>query len=67
MKCVFYQASLIDYGTGFINGYGIVDCLPDNFIVYIDYEAYARDLELSGEVTKFSYDNSTYTVDLFIK
>ena len=55
------QSSLIDYATDFINDYGIIDCLPDNFKYYIDYEAYARDLELSGEVTEFSYDNSTYT------
>ena len=55
------QSSLIDYATDFINDYGIIDCLPDNFKYYIDYEAYARDLELSGEVTEFSYDSMTYT------
>lgn len=43
-----YQSSLIDYATDFIHDYGIIDCLPENFKYYIDYEAYARDLELSG-------------------
>ena len=56
-----HQSSLIDYATDFIDDYGIIDCLPDNFKYYIDYEACARDLELSGEVTEFSYDSMAYT------
>ena len=59
------QSSLADYAYEYINDYGVIDCLPETFRCYFDYEAYARDLELNGEVIEFTYDNSTYIASGF--
>ncbi len=37
--------------------------IPEGVRCYIDYEKYARDLELGGELTEFEFVNSTYTVN----
>jgi hypothetical protein len=35
--------------------------LPDNVKYYIDYEKFARDCILSGDMCEFEYDGETYT------
>lgn len=60
-----YNGSVADYAYDFINDYGTIDCLPENIQRYFDHEAFAHDLELSGEVTEFSYDSITYTASGF--
>ena len=60
-----YNCSVMDYALDYINDCGIIDCIPEHIQRYFDYEAFARDLELNGEVSEFSYDNSTYTASGF--
>jgi len=60
-----YNCSVNDYALDYINDCGIIDCIPEHIQRYFDYEAFARDLELSGEVCEFSYDYSTYTASGF--
>jgi Antirestriction protein (ArdA) len=35
--------------------------IPENIRFYIDYEKFARDCQLSGDLVKFEYQNRTYT------
>lgn len=35
--------------------------VPENIRYYIDYESFARDCELGGDLTEFEYAGSTYT------
>ena len=37
------------------------DQLPASLLYYIDYEAYARDLRLSGEFVQFEFEGAVYT------
>lgn len=35
--------------------------IPENLHHYIDYDAFARDLEMGGDFVEFEFNNSTYT------
>lgn len=35
--------------------------IPENVRYYIDYDRFARDCELGGDLTEFEYNNRTYT------
>ncbi|MFA6015446.1 MAG: antirestriction protein ArdA [Gallionellaceae bacterium] len=35
--------------------------IPENLHQYIDYDAFARDLEMGGDMVEFEYHNLTYT------
>jgi hypothetical protein len=35
--------------------------IPENLRYYIDYERFARDCDLSGDMNEFEYNGSTYT------
>jgi len=59
------QSTLSDYAYDCVNDYGVIDCLPETFKCYFDYDAYARDLELNGEVIEFTYDSTTYIASGF--
>jgi len=39
-----------------------VESIPENLRIYIDYEAYARDCQLGGDMCEFEYQGTTYTV-----
>ena len=34
---------------------------PESVRFYVDYDKFARDCELSGDMTEFEYNNKTYT------
>ena len=55
------NCTIINYAYEYIEDCGILESIPENIQRYFDYEAFARDLELNGEVTEFSYDSETYT------
>ncbi len=40
-----------------------LESIPEGVRCYIDYEKYARDLELGGELTEFEFANAVYTVN----
>jgi len=54
------QCSLSDYAYESVNESGVIDSIPEPFKSYFNYEAYARDLELNGDVIEFTYDSATY-------
>jgi len=35
--------------------------VPANLLAYIDYDAFAHDLEISGDMVEFEYKNKTFT------
>lgn len=54
------ESSLIDAATELFD-----DCwgsaIPDNIKIYIDYEKFARDCEIGGDMTEFRFGGKTYT------
>lgn len=57
--------SSLYYAYSYIEDSGILNTLPENIQRYFDFEAFARDLEYSGDITEFSYDGDTYTATGF--
>lgn len=37
------------------------NAIPENLRNYIDYDAFARDLEMGGDMVEFEFNNTTYT------
>lgn len=35
--------------------------IPESIRYYVDYDSFARDCELGGDLTEFDFNNSTYT------
>jgi len=59
------NCSIINYAYNYIDDCGVLDSLPEILQRYFDYHAFARDLELNGEVTEFRYDSKIYTASGF--
>ena len=38
-----------------------ISSVPDNIKYYIDYEKFAHDCQLSGDMYEFEYNGKTYT------
>ena len=55
------EGTALDYAHEYIEDSGMLDALPEQLRYYFDYEAFARDLKLNGDVTEFVYDGTTYT------
>lgn len=50
-----------DYAEEYIESTGMLDALPEQLRYYFDVDAFARDVELNGDVTEFNYKGSAYT------
>ena len=57
--------SALYYAYSYIDDSGILNTLPENIQKYFDFEAFASDLEYSGDITEFSYDGEDYTATGF--
>ena len=55
--------SLEDYARELLDDSGQLNAIPDNLRAYFDYESYARDLRLSGDV--FTVSNGAGGVFVF--
>ena len=55
-----YQGDLLDAATVLFDEC-YLHTLPDNIKYYIDYEKFARDCELGGDMCEFEYAGTTYT------
>ena len=55
------EGTALDYATSYIDECGLLDSMPEQLRYYFDYEAFARDMVLNGDVTEFEYDGTTYT------
>ena len=58
-----YQGDLLDAATVLFDEC-YLHTLPDNIKYYIDYEKFARDCELGGDMCEFEYAGTTYTLSL---
>lgn len=65
-KCgevVRHVGTVLDYAYEYVD-----DCIfdkntPDVLRTYFDYKAFARDLQLSGDVCEFKFDGQSYVMD----
>ncbi len=55
-----YQGDLLEAATELFNECYLYT-LPENIRYYIDYEKFARDCELGGDMCEFEYAGTTYT------
>ena len=55
-----YQGDLLDAATVLFDEC-YLHTLPDNIKYYIDYEKFARDCELGGDMCEFEYAGTNYT------
>ncbi len=58
-----YPGTLKDYAEQYIDDTGALDGLPENLRYYFDYDAFARDLQLGGDMSEFEFDGETYCGD----
>lgn len=59
--CLF-EGSALDYAHDHIDSMGTLDDLPKSLRYYFDYEAFARDLVLGGDITEWTSPNNTHYV-----
>ena len=58
-----YEGTLKDYAEQYIDDTGALDNMPENLRYYFDYEAFARDLRLGGDMYELEFKGKTYAVD----
>jgi antirestriction protein len=56
------EGSVLDYAYEIVDDGGVLDDVPANLRHYFDYESFARDLEISGEVATFDFRGTQYVV-----
>jgi antirestriction protein len=56
------EGSVLDYAYEIVDECGMLDDMPDNLRHYFDYESFARDLEISGDVATFDFRGTHYVV-----
>lgn len=54
------ESSLKDAAAELFDEYWL-HSIPENIRSYIDYDGFARDCEIGGDLTEFEYNNKTYT------
>lgn len=52
--------SLFDYAYQFVEDTGMLQGIPEHVARYFDYEAFARDMELSGDISAISIEGKIY-------
>lgn len=57
-----FEGNAQDYAHEYIEDTGMLDTLPEQLRYYFDYEAFARDMSLNGDVTECEYNGTTYTM-----
>ena len=57
------ERALVEYAEQLVDDTGMLDAMPENLRMYFDYEAFARDLRLSGDVSAFTFNGTTYIWD----
>jgi len=55
------EGSAEDYARDLVDDCGMLDGMPEHLQCYFDYDAFARDMQLNGDVTEFTYGGTTYT------
>lgn len=56
------EGSVLDYAYEIVDDCGMLNDMPENLRHYFDYESFARDLELTGDVATFEFNNTHYVV-----
>lgn len=60
-----FEGSLHDYACELIDSCFDLKSVPDVFRTYFDYEAYARDIRLSGDADEFHFGGKKYVLSGF--
>ncbi|WP_417625250.1 antirestriction protein ArdA [Paremcibacter congregatus] len=59
--CLF-EGQALDYAHDYIDDCGLLDTMPENLRYYFDYDAFTRDLVLSGDITEVDIMGRSYVV-----
>jgi hypothetical protein len=61
--CPVFEGSAKEYAEDYVDSCGLLDSLPEQLQAYFNYEAFARDMVLGGDVYEFNYSGTTYTAN----
>jgi len=52
-----------DYAYDLVNDCGMLDGMPENLRYYFDYESFARDMDLNGDINAIEHEGMFYIFD----
>ena len=55
-----FEGTAIEYAESYIEDTGLLDQIPESLRYYFDTEAFARDLQLGGDITVIEIDGQSY-------
>ena len=55
------EGNVKDYAEEYIDSTGMLDQMPESLRYYFDTDAFARDMEINGDIAEFEYNGTTYT------
>ncbi len=56
----FYEGRAESYAADYLTDSGLLDEVPESLRYYIDVDAFARDMLLSGDITEIDIMGTTY-------
>jgi len=59
---MLFEGTVREYAEDYIESTGMLSDLPETLRYYLDYDAFARDLELGGDVSTVEINNTSYVV-----
>ena len=59
---MLFEGTLREYVEDYITSTGMLSDLPETLNYYFNYDAFARDLESSGDITTIEINNTSYVV-----
>lgn len=54
-----FEGTAEDYALNYVEACGLLESMPENLRFYFDYDAFARDLVLGGDIADFQAPNGT--------
>ncbi|MEQ9087087.1 MAG: antirestriction protein ArdA [Pontimonas sp.] len=59
---ILFEGNARAYAEEYLESTGLLDQMPENLRFYFDVDAFARDLQLGGDITEIDIDGTTYVV-----
>ena len=59
---MIFEGSAKEYVFEYVDDIGLLDKMPDNLRFYFDFDAFTRDMIMSGDITEVTINNTNYIV-----
>ncbi|WOE76360.1 antirestriction protein ArdA [Alterisphingorhabdus coralli] len=57
-----FEGTKLDYAYSLVDDCGMLSDVPDTVARYFDYDSYARDLVLGGDISEYRYGEQDYVI-----